>query len=73
MEKCNSVAEVSGYVWKYSLALQRLVDMYGRMHYYSRGFWICMEECASNAEASGYVWKYALALQRLVDMYGRMP
>ena len=32
MEECNSVAEVSGYVWKNALALQRLVDMYGRMH-----------------------------------------
>ena len=32
MEEYNSVAEVSGYVWKNALALQRLVDMYGRMH-----------------------------------------
>ena len=32
MEECTSIAEVSGYVWKNTLALQRLVDMYGRMH-----------------------------------------
>ena len=32
MEECNSVAEVCGYVWKNALVLQRLVDMYGRMH-----------------------------------------
>ena len=29
MEECNSVAEVSGYVWKNAIVLQRLVDMYG--------------------------------------------
>ena len=32
MEECTSIPEVSGYVWKNALALQRLVDMYGRMH-----------------------------------------
>ena len=31
MDVCTSIAEVSGYVWKYDLALQRLVDMYGSM------------------------------------------
>ena len=31
MEECTSIAEVSGYVWKYALALQMLVDMYGSM------------------------------------------
>ena len=29
MEECNSVSEVSGYVWKNAIVLQRLVDMYG--------------------------------------------
>ena len=37
MEECTSIAEVSGYVWKNILALQRLVDMNGRIHNYSRG------------------------------------
>ena len=37
MEECTSVPEASGYKWKNTLALQRLVDMYGRMHYSSRG------------------------------------
>ena len=37
MDECTSIAEVSEYVWTNALALQRLVDMYGRMHYYSRG------------------------------------
>ena len=37
MEECTSIAEVSVYVWKDALVLQRLVDMYGRMHKYSRG------------------------------------
>ena len=32
MEEYTSIAEVSGYVWKNTLALQRLVDMYGRIH-----------------------------------------
>ena len=32
MEECTSIAEVSVYVWKNALVLQRLVDMYGRMH-----------------------------------------
>ena len=32
MEMCPSIAEVSGYERKYVLALQRLVDMYGRKH-----------------------------------------
>ena len=32
MEECTSIAEVSDYVWKNALVLQRLVDMYGRMH-----------------------------------------
>ena len=32
MEDCTSNAEVSGYVWKNALVLQRLVTMYGRMH-----------------------------------------
>ena len=31
MEVCPSIAEVSGYIWKNALALQRLVDMYGNM------------------------------------------
>ena len=31
MEECNSVAEVSGYVWKHAIVFQRLADMYGRM------------------------------------------
>ena len=31
MEECNSIPEVSGYVWKNALEFQRLVDMYGRM------------------------------------------
>ena len=58
MEECTSIAEVSRYVWKNALALQRLVDI--------------MEECTSIAEFGGYVWTNALVLQRLVDMYGRM-
>ena len=37
MGECPSIAEVSGNVWRNILALQRLVDMHGRMHYYSRG------------------------------------
>ena len=32
MGECPSIAEVSGYVWKNALALQRLADIYGRMH-----------------------------------------
>ena len=72
MEEYTSIAEVSRYVWKNTLALQRLVDMYGKMHYYCRGKWICMGECPSIAEVSGNVWKNTLALQRLVDMYGRI-
>ena len=32
MEECPSIAEVSGYVWKNALVLQRLVDVYGRLH-----------------------------------------
>ena len=32
MEECNSVAKASGYVWKKTITLQRLVDMYGRKH-----------------------------------------
>ena len=32
MEECPSIAEVSENIWKNTLALQRLVDMYGRMH-----------------------------------------
>ena len=32
MEECTSIPEVSVYVSKNALALQRLVDMYGRMH-----------------------------------------
>ena len=31
MEECNSIPEVSGYVWKNAIVLQRLVDMYERM------------------------------------------
>ena len=31
MEEYTSIAEASGYVWMYALALQRLVDMYGNM------------------------------------------
>ena len=58
MGECPSIAEVSGNVWKNTLALQRLVDMYERMHFY--------------CEVSGYVWKNALLFQRLVDMYGRI-
>ena len=37
MEENTIIPEVSGYVWKNSLALQRLEDTYGRMHKYSRG------------------------------------
>ena len=37
MDECTSIAEVNGYVWKNALLFQRLVDMYGRMHKYSRG------------------------------------
>ena len=36
MEEYASIAEVSRYVWKNTLALQRLVDMNGRMQFYSR-------------------------------------
>ena len=72
MEEYTSISEVSGYVWKKTLALQRLVGMYGRIHQHCRGKWICMEEYTSISESSVYVWKNALALQRLVDMYGRM-
>ena len=32
MEECTSIAEVSVYVLKNTLVLQRLVDMYGRIH-----------------------------------------
>ena len=32
MEEYTSIPEVSGYVCKNALVLQRLVDMYGRMH-----------------------------------------
>ena len=32
MEECTSIAEINGYVWKNAQALQRLMDMYGRMH-----------------------------------------
>ena len=32
MEECTSIANVSGHVLKNTLALQRLVDMHGRMH-----------------------------------------
>ena len=32
MEEYTSIAEVSGYVWENARALQRLVDMYGRIH-----------------------------------------
>ena len=32
MEECTFIPEVSGYVWENTLALQRLVDIYGRMH-----------------------------------------
>ena len=32
MEEYTSIAEVSKYVWKNTLLLQRLVDMYGRIH-----------------------------------------
>ena len=32
MGECPSIAEASGYVWKNTLALQRLVDMYGKIH-----------------------------------------
>ena len=32
MEECTIIPEVSRYVWKNKLALQRLVDTYGRMH-----------------------------------------
>ena len=32
MEEYTSIAEVSGNVWTNTLALQRLVDIYGRMH-----------------------------------------
>ena len=31
MEEYTSIAGASGYVWKYALLFQRLVDMYGRM------------------------------------------
>ena len=37
MEECTSIAEVRGYVRKNTLLFQRLVEMYGRMHRYSRG------------------------------------
>ena len=32
MEECTGITEVSRYVWKNALVLQRLVDMYGRIH-----------------------------------------
>ena len=32
MEEYTSIVEVIVYLWKNALALQRLVDMYGRMH-----------------------------------------
>ena len=32
MEDYTSIAEVSVYVWKNALVLQRLEDMYGRLH-----------------------------------------
>ena len=32
MEDYTSTAEVIGYVWKNALVLQRLEDMYGRLH-----------------------------------------
>ena len=32
MEDYTSIAEVSVYVWKNALVLQRLVDMYGIIH-----------------------------------------
>ena len=31
IEECPSIPEASGYVFKNTLALQRLEDMYGRM------------------------------------------
>ena len=31
MEECTVIPEASGYVWKYALALHRLMDMYGSM------------------------------------------
>ena len=31
MKECNSIPEVSGYVWKNAIVSQRLVDMYERM------------------------------------------
>ena len=34
MEECTSITEVSDYVLKNALVLQRLVSMYGRMHEY---------------------------------------
>ena len=34
MEECTSITEVSVYVWKNALVLQRLVSTYGRMHTY---------------------------------------
>ena len=37
MEECTSITEVSRYVWKNELVLQRLVDMYGTIHKYCRG------------------------------------
>ena len=32
MDECTCITEVSGYVLKNALVLQRLVDLYGRMH-----------------------------------------
>ena len=32
MEECTSISEASGYVWNNTLVLQRLIDVYGRMH-----------------------------------------
>ena len=32
MEECTSIPEANGYEWKNTIVLQRLVDMYGRMH-----------------------------------------
>ena len=32
MEEYTSIAEVSVYLWKNALVLQRLIDVYRRMH-----------------------------------------
>ena len=37
MGEYTIIPEASGNVLKNTLTLQRLVDMYGRMHYFSRG------------------------------------